>query len=141
MTKLEKNALVNIVLATVFVFIGLLFFSILRKTNTQGIMYVIIVVVAGGPTLLAGVLLQNKIEAKFDEREKFIGRKAFRWSTYVLTIYALLLCFIPFFIIGGKGSIQVYYLPVFFFIGLFIGQLTESAIILIMCSLERQGGE
>ena len=141
MTKLEKNAWVNIVAVAICAFISLLCLSFMRKANAQGIMYVIIIVVVGGPTMLTGILLMNKIKATFDEREKFIGRKAFGWATYVMTIYALLVCLIPFFIIGGMGSVPVYYLPVFLFIGLFIGQLTESAIILIMCSLEKHGGE
>jgi RsiW-degrading membrane proteinase PrsW (M82 family) len=140
MTKLQKDAWVNLIGIIVCLVIALPCFYILKQRDTQGLDYVIISIIVGGPTFLICILYWKKTEAGFDEREKIIQRRAYIWSTYVMTIYALLLCLIPFFIVGGGGAIPVFYLPVSFVIGLFIGQLTQSSIILVLSQQEGPDG-
>lgn len=140
MTKLQKDAWVNLIACTVCVIIAIPLLYAMKRTNAQGLEYVIIAVVAGGLAAPICILQWKKTEAGFDEREKLIKRKAYIWSTYVLTVYALLLCYIPFFVVGAAGVIPVYYLPVFLLVGLFVAQLTQSSIILVLCTLEDADG-
>ena len=141
MNKLQRNTWIELTFTTLAAIVGIIFIYSLRKLNAQGVVYIVICIVVGGPTMLAGMLLSNKVEAKYDEREKLISRKAFRCSAQTFIVYALLACFVSFFAVGGKGNIPAYHLPVFLFIGLFIGQLVQSAVILILFSLEEQDGD
>lgn len=140
MTKLQKDAWVSLIVSTISLIIAIPLLYDMKRMDTQGLEFVIIAVVAGSLAALICILLWKKTEAGFDEREKLIKRKAYIWSTYVLTVYALLLCYIPFFVVGAAGVIPVYYLPVFLFVGLFVAQLTQSSIILVLCTLEDADG-
>jgi len=137
MTKLQKDAWVNLIVSAVGVIVGIITLNILRRLKGAGLESVIIGIVAGGLASLICVLLWKSTEAGFDEREKMINRKAYIWSTYVLTLYAVLVCFIAFFTIGATGSIPVFYLPVFLLVGLFVAQLTQSSIILVLSAQEQ----
>ena len=141
MNRLQRNTWIELAFTTLAAIVGIIFIYSLRNRNAQGVVYIVICIVVGGPVMLAGMLLSNKVEAKYDEREKLIWRKAFRCSAQTFIVYALLACFVSFFTVGGKGNIPVYLLPVFLFIGLFIGQLVQSAVILILFSLEEQDGD
>jgi len=78
----------------------------------------------------------KKVETALDEQEKDICRKAYTISTYVLVAYAVALCLIPFCVLGARAVMPVYYLPAALMVGLFIGQLTESAVMLFQCAAE-----
>jgi hypothetical protein len=140
MTKLQKDAWVNLIGATICTIITIPLFYGMKLRDTQGLDYLIITIIVGGPALLICILRWKKTEASLDEREKNISRKAYVWATYVLTIYAFLLCFFPFYIVGAGGVIPVFYLPVSFMIGLFVAQLTQSSIILVLSTLEDSDG-
>ena len=83
----------------------------------------------------------RKLDLPGQALEKAIDRKAFRLSAQFFITYAFLVSFISFFVVGGKGNIPVYYLPVFLVIGLFLSQLVQSAVILVLFSLEEQDGD
>ena len=46
------------------------------------------------------------------------------------------ICIVPFFVLGGRNVICVYYLPVVFLSTLFTAQFVHSAAILVQCALE-----
>jgi len=142
MNKLQKSAWVNLAFVTVCVIVAGIGFASLTSHNAKGMDYIFIGLVAGSITMLVvGLGLRKKgIEAKFDEREKMVNRKAFIGAACTLVIYLWIVCTVPFFLIGGKGVITVSFLPAIFFSGLFVAQITHSGIILVMCLWEEENG-
>lgn len=136
MTKLQKIAWKNIVGCTVCLIVGMPMLYLLKRLDMRGLDYLVIFVVVCPLVVLIGLLHMKKVEAALDEREKDICRKAFTISTYVLAAYAVALCLIPFCVLGARAVIPVFYLPAALVVGLFIGQLTESAVILFQCTSE-----
>jgi len=136
MSKLQKHAWVSLIGTSICVVISILLFYFLKCTNAQGLYPVVIMIVVGGLTGLPIFLFIKKVESKYDEREKAIEEKAYVWATYAMIGYAFFVGFAAFFVIGGNGVLPVFYVPVFLFVGLFIGQLVQSAIILTLCSME-----
>lgn len=142
MSKLQKTAWVNLIVASVGVVVMAACFYILTAANAKGFDYLVIFVVAGSPGGLAAFLHSRKkgFEAGLDERERAINRRAFIWAAYVLTIFLAVACIIPFFVLGGQAQIPVYTLPALFVGALFITQFVHSAAILVISALEEEDG-
>jgi hypothetical protein len=140
MTRLQKSAWFNLVVATVAFIIASACVFLLARTNAKGLDYLIVFLVFGSLAGLGGYLLLRKkgFEAHFDERERMIYKRAFLWATIALLAFLGCVCFIPFFVLGGGNSVRVLYLPVIFMSTLFVGQLVHSAAVLIQCSLEAE---
>jgi undecaprenyl pyrophosphate phosphatase UppP len=136
MSKLQKHAWVNLIVTCICVVISILLFYDLRRSNAQGLDFIVIMIIVGGLTGLPIFLFIKKVESKYDEREKAINKKAYVWATYAMMGYAFFVGFTAFLVIGGNGVLPVFYLPMFLFVGLFIGQLVQSAIILILLARE-----
>lgn len=136
MTKLQKDSLINFILVTVSMLISIACFTLMRKFNTRGVEYVVIVLVSGSICGLAGMIFVKKHFRYLDERQLLLCLKASRLSAYTFVIYIIALCMIVFFIIGGKGKIDVYYLPVAAFIGLFLSQLVETSMLFFADTVE-----
>lgn len=137
MNRLERNAwveLFGVAASTVFMALA---FTHLVKVNASGMIYVGITIVAGSVSAVIFGIINYKIESKYDEREKKIRHKAFNVSAMAMTGGLMLMCFVPFFLIGGKGSIVVYYLPMIFCGCLLIAQVVMSSVILFQCAKEQ----
>lgn len=143
MNRLQKSAWFELVVVAVAALVGPLLFYLMARSNATGISYVLISVVVGSITCLVALLVSRKkgFEAGFDEREKAIYKRALIWAMYGLGAALGLACIIPFFVLGGKNVIRVYYLPVIFFGVLFIAQFIHSATVLILCTLEEEDGQ
>jgi hypothetical protein len=137
MNRLERNAWIELFgVFALTVLMGIMFAFLVRE-NASGLFYVMVVIVVGSVTGVIFGIITYKIESKYDEREKKIRHKAFYISAMALGGCLLIMCFVPFFLIGGKGSIAVYYLPMIFCGCLFIAQVVMSSVILFQCAKEQ----
>ena len=137
MSNIKKSAVRDLIIGVVSFFVMLLCFAIFHAFNTKGIEYVFIFVLGGSLVGIAIWLSRNKFaEAKFDEREREIDRTAFKWSMYIMMGFLLIVCFCPFFIIGGQGEIPVIVLPLIFMFGVLIAQLTACSVKVFMAGSE-----
>jgi cell division protein FtsW (lipid II flippase) len=142
MNRLQKSAWFELAVVAVAALVGPLLFYLMARSNAKGIDYVLISVVVGSITFLAVFLVSRKkgFEAGFDEREKTIYKRALVWAVHGLGGALGVACIIPFWVLGGRNVIRVYYLPVIFFGVLFVGQFIHSAAVLIQCALEEEDG-
>jgi hypothetical protein len=137
MNRLERNAWIELIGVAISIALLGVIFTHFVKINASGMIFVIILIVSGiVSTAIIGVV-DYKIESRYDEREKKIRQKAFRISAMALAGCLLLMCFIPFFLIGGKGGIAVYYLPMIFCCCLLVAQTVMSCVILFECAKEQ----
>ena len=136
MSKLEKKVWLEFlgsVLAVLFL-VPLLYF--LASQNVKSLIYAIIMVVAGGATLPFSAMAENKIFAGYDEREKKVMLKVFRWSAYVFIGYVFLVGFGAFFMVGSGGVIRVVHIPVFLLVGLFVAAVSQIGLLYLLNSTE-----
>ena len=132
MSKLERNTCIELASVTILVPIFALMIHHLARENTKGMVFILITVVIGGITLFAGTLAEKKVIERYDEREKKIKFKTFRWSAYVFVGYVMLMSLGAFFTVGGAGTVDVVHLPVFMMVGFFIAQLSQTTMIVIL---------
>jgi hypothetical protein len=137
MNRLERNAWIELFGVFALTMLMAVIFACLVKTNASGLIYVMIIIVTGSVSAVIFSIIAYKIESKYDEREKKIRQKAFSISVMALSGCLLIMCFVPFFLIGGQGSIAVYYLPMIFCGCLFISQVVMSSVILFQCAKEQ----
>jgi len=142
MSKLQKSALVNLSMATVFAIISTAGILFLTSVNAKGVvpwligLFVCVLISPG-----VYVLYRKKsLEVRFDEREKMIDRRAFIVAAIALAIFLGGACTLPFAVLGGQSVVKVYYLPLIFIATVLIAQLVHSAAVLIMCALEGDDG-
>ncbi|MCK4959378.1 MAG: hypothetical protein KAT00_08250 [Planctomycetes bacterium] len=135
MSKFEKHAWVELVAVGVMVLYLSLVLHSLAKKNVQGADFVVIMIVIGSVGAALWTAIERRIEAGYDEREKKILSKAFKWAAIAFFGYVLVMAWSAFFIIGGGGVIRVVHLPVFFFVGLFVSQLVQTAMMLILYNM------
>ena len=83
------------------------------------------------------VIFSSKEDAKFDEREQLIRLKAFRWAGCAWALVLAIMCYLPFFVVGGAGNMGVYYLPAVFWCCILTAQVVYSAVILFQCRQEQ----
>jgi hypothetical protein len=140
MNKLQKNAWFEFAMVIIATLINTVFFAYMVASNTRGIDNIIICVLVGCIIGPLAFYYSYKDESKYDEREKMIRNRAFRWSTYALAFFLILSCLVPFFIIGAQGNIPVYYLPIIFWGCLLIAQTVHSFVILFQCAKEQDDG-
>jgi len=137
MTRLQRNAWIELGLMALFTLVNCFLLKFLVNSNARGVLYVVILILVGcivGPPIF---YFCYKDESKYDEREKMIRRKAFSCSMFALVFFLVFICFVPFFLIGGQGSMPVYYLPIIFWGCILIAQVVMSSVILILCELEQ----
>ena len=91
---------------------------------------IIALIVACGVSGSAVMIFSNKEDAKYDEREQIIRLKAFRWAMCAWALVLALLCYVPFFVIGGAGNMGVYFLPAIFWCCILTAQVIYSVVIL-----------
>jgi predicted membrane channel-forming protein YqfA (hemolysin III family) len=140
MNRLQKNAWIEFGVAVIAALLSVVFITSMVASNVRGITYVIALVVA---CCVIGPLVASfayKDESKYDERERMIRRRAFRWATCALILFLILACYVPFFLIGGQGSIPIYYLLIIFWGSLLITQTVHSSVILFQCAKEQDDG-
>ncbi|MBW8016304.1 MAG: sodium/proton-translocating pyrophosphatase [Planctomycetes bacterium] len=137
MNRLEKNAWVELISVAVSTVLLGMMFAYLVKVNASGMIFVMIIIVAGIVLAAIFAVIGYKMESKYDEREKKIRHKAFYISAMAMTGCMTLMCLIPFFLIGGKGGIAVYYLPMIFCGCLLVAQAVMSSVILFECAKEQ----
>ena len=140
MNKLQKNAWINLAITIIAALIMAISIAVIATSNTRGIVWVIILVLAGcaiGPPV---AYFAYKDESKYDERERMIRRRAFYWSTHASKLFLTLVCFVPFLIISGQSDIPVYYLPIILCGFLLIEETIQSLIILFQCTKEQDDG-
>ena len=138
MNRLQKGAWIELAIVVFCVLIGAVCFAGLVASNARGITYVVILLVVGcivGPPI---AYFSYKDECKYDEREKAIRRRAFWWAAGAMIMFLCIVCFVPFFLIGGGGNMPVYYLPIIFWGCLMIAQVVQSSVILFKCTMEQQ---
>ncbi|MCK4998351.1 MAG: hypothetical protein KAS23_02410 [Anaerohalosphaera sp.] len=134
MSKLERNSCIELASVTISVPIFTLMMHYIARENAKGLVFILITVVIVGITLFACTLAEKKVIERYDEREKKIKFKTFRWSAYVFVGYVMLMSFGAFFTVGGAGTIEVVHLPIFFVVGCFIAQLAQTAMTIILCN-------
>ena len=135
MSKFEKHMWVEFAAAAVIALIMPLPLHSMAKHNAHGAVYIIIIIVIGGLAATVGMAVNQRVEAGYDEREKRILSKAFKWAAIAFFGYVLVMAWSAFFIIGGGGVIRVVHLPVFSFVGLFVSQLVQTATALTLYNM------
>jgi len=142
MSKLQKSALLNLSMATVFAMISTACILFLASVNAKGVvpwligLFVCVMISPG-----VYVLYRKKsFEVRFDEREKMINRRAFIVAAIALAMFLGCACTLPFAILGGQSVVKVYYLPLIFIATVLTAQFVHSAAILVMCALEGDDG-
>lgn len=143
MSRLQKAAWFNLVVITICFIISIPCLFFLARVNAKGIEYLLTCFVIACITTPVFYMLYRKksFEAGFDEREKMINRRAFTCAVMGLTVFLACVCFIPFFVLGGRNVVKVYYLPLIFLSTLFAAQFVHSIAILIQCLLEEEDGQ
>ena len=136
MNRLQKKAWIELIAAFILGIIAVPIILLLSVRNTQGLVFVIIFLVVGTPTVLIGYFIEMNKLKKYDEREQAIIRKAFSISACTFIFYLLAFSFIAFFSIGGKQTIPVVLMPIMVLTGCFLGQCTQSFVILFQCAKE-----
>ena len=137
MNRLEKKAWIELAGVSGCMAVTGICVAILVHLNSKGIDTLLIGAAVG---LIAGLVAYIRTasgEARLDEREKAILLKAFNWASRMVIAFWCGSSFVAFFIVGGKGTIQVYFLPLLFMAGLFLGQFVQSAVILIQSAKEQ----
>ncbi|MHC4739286.1 MAG: hypothetical protein ACYS9Y_10325 [Planctomycetota bacterium] len=137
MNRLQKIAWKNLVGTLVCAAVSGIGVGLMVYLNTKGMVGLIPFLTACLVVGLMSYLNNIKVWAKLDEREQKISRKAYILSSHAFVLCLLCSSFTVFFIVGGKGSIPVYFLPALFLSGLFFAQFVYSAIILIQFALEQ----
>ena len=142
MSKLQKSAWVNLGLVTALTLTNMLMFVFMAKNNAKGIDFIIVGFVPAciATPIIYIVLKKKSIERNFDEREKMVSKRAFIIAVLGLFIFLLIVCFVPFFVVGGGNVIKVIYLPIIFYSTLFVTQFIYSMVVIIQCTLEEEDG-
>lgn len=141
MSKLQKNAWFEFGVAAIAVLINVGLITSMVASNARGLTYIVALVVACCVIGPIATYFSYKDESKYDERERMIRRRAFRWATFALVLFLILACYVPFFLIGGQGSIPIYYLLIIFWGCLLITQTVHSSVILFQCAKDRGDGQ
>lgn len=136
MTKLQKESLIKLAIVTLLTLVGIRLLNIMANRNAQGLDYIVIMLIVGGVGSIAAVVFIRREIKKLDERQILISAKASAFAAVTFVIYVMALSLIAFFLVGGAGEINVSYLPVGSFIGIFISQLAETLILLRLDSVE-----
>ncbi len=142
MSKLQKSALLNLSMATVFAMISTAGILYLASVNAKGVVpwlmgLFVCALISPGVYIL---YRKKSLEVRFDEREKMINRRAFIAAAIALAIFLGCACTLPFAVLGGQSVIKVYYLPLIFIATVLIAQFVHSAAVLVMCALEGDDG-
>jgi len=136
MNRLERKSWLELAGVVVCMAVTGICVAVLVHLDSKGMDTLLIGGIAG---LLAGLVACVRFaaaEAKLDEREKAIRQKAFNWASRVVIVFWGISSFVAFFVVGGKGTIQVYFLPLLFIGGLFLAQFVQSATVLVQCAKE-----
>jgi len=136
MNRLERKSWLELAGVAVCMALTGVCVAILVHLDSKGMDRLLI---GGTVGLIAGLVVcvrSASAEAKLDEREKAILRKAFAWASKVAIGFWGGSSFVAFFVVGGKGKIEVYFLPLLFVAGLFLAQFVQSAVVLIQSARE-----
>lgn len=137
MTRLQKWAWINLGVTTVCVALAGCGVGLIFHLNAKGIVGLMAFLICGLIAGLISCLRSIANQAKLDEREKKIALRAFVISSYIFFLFFWCATFTTLFIVGGKGTVGAYTLPVLFLIGLFLSNFVQSAVILIQFARER----
>ena len=137
MTRLQKWAWINLAVTTVGVALGGCGVGLIVHLNVKGMVGLMAFLVCGLITGLISCLRSVANQSKLDERERKIVLRAFVISSYIFFLFFWCASFTTLFIVGGKGSVAAYTLPVLFLIGLFVSNFVQSAAILIQFAREQ----
>ena len=140
MNRLQRKAWGDLAGMTVAVAVAGACLGMMVRFNAQGIVNLMIMLVAGLISGLAAGLWNMRIVSRFDERERAIAQRAFVLSSYAFTGLFAFGAFAVFLIVGGKGRVSVYALPVLLLADMFLAQFIQSAAILIQCVREQADG-
>ncbi len=136
MNRLKKKAWTELIVTFVMIVVVIPCLLSLSAHNARGLIYMIVALVVGAPIFLIGYLIELKQLKKFDEREQAILRKSFSISAGVFVFYLLSFSFVAFFSVGGKQLIPVVLMPIMVLTGVFLGQCTQTFLILFQCAKE-----
>jgi len=141
MNSLQKKAWFELFTTTVAVIISGIGVGILVHFNAKGVVGLMSFLIAGLIVGLYSHLREVRLWANLDEREKKIAFRAFVLGAYTFVLFVVIASFATLFLIGGRGRIAVYALPVISLIGIFISQFMSSAAILIRFAREQADGQ
>ena len=143
MSKLQKSAWFSLVLVLGIVLIAGTGFLISTHMNASGVAGVVVFFVVGCVSGLVFHLVWRKrgFEARLDERERLIYKRALEWAVSTVFVFLACVCIVPFFVLGGQNVVRVYYLPLVFLSTLFTAQFVHSAVILVQCAREDNDGQ
>jgi hypothetical protein len=142
MSRLQKSAWINLCVTVGCVLISGLGFAFLTVIGAKGIINLMIFFVTACLVMPASYVFYRRwaVEARFDERERMIYRRAFILAACVAILFQAGVCIVPFFLLGADSVIPIYYLPVIFLSTFFTTQFAHSIAILIQCALEEDNG-
>jgi hypothetical protein len=106
------------------------------NSNTQGFVYILMLVVVGIPAGLYTYLRGERQLKSLDERQNAIYQYANGWALNSVIFYQLAFAWVVFFFIGGQGKIPVWLMPMMLFTALFLGQTVKSFILFWKCEKE-----
>ena len=137
MNRLQKRAWIDLAGATVCVVLAGVGVGLAVQFNAKGVVPVMSFVITSLIVALVSCLRSITVQAGFDERERKIATKAFIISSYTFVFLLCFASFTIFFLSGARSYIPGYTLPVLLLIGIFVSQLTQSAVVLIQFTREQ----
>ncbi len=123
--RLKKKAKKDFWTICVMAIVALSFFGFATNVNMRGVMYLLAGLCPVGVMFALVFFVVYKEHAKqnpppFDEREFYLIQRAIHWGNNCFMGYAVLAMATAFNLIGGRGTIPVWTLPLALFSGLFL---------------------
>lgn len=135
MNRLKKKAMADFWRVCVITAAGLLIFGMLTYTQVRGAKYLIIGLIYAG-LLVALMIYRNKRKGKqqtaaaFDEREFQLIVRSASYGSSLFIGYIVLAMLAAFYLIGGRGTVPMWSIPVVIYVGVFITGTIQSMILL-----------
>jgi len=138
MNRLKKKAKRDFLTVCVMSLVGLLSFGFLTFADikgTQGGIYLTIALVYAGLCIGFMFFKNNRKRKKqnapeFDEREFSLIQRAINIGNNIFIVYVLLAMITAFYLVGGRGSVPMWSIPIALFGGLFIAGTVQFLVLM-----------
>jgi hypothetical protein len=133
--RLKEKAWKDFWTICVMAIVGLSFFGFMTYANAKGIMYLaagLCPVCVMAALAVFGVHKEHEKQnpSPFDEREFYLIQRAIHWGNNCFMGYVVLAMIIAFNLIGGRGMVPMWSVPLALFCGLFIAGTVQFLVLM-----------
>ena len=138
MNRLKKKAVRDFWTGCVVTAVGLLAFGLLTWADIKGVRgakYLLTSLFYAG-LVIGWMFFQNRrkqkqqVPAKFDEREFSLIIRAINIGNNIFIAYVLLVMIVAFYLIGGRGRVPMWTIPLALFLGLFLAGTIQFCVLM-----------